>query len=166
MVFWSKFTQENLGKIQTKLKAARGLAKRADMSSVATIDQERTKSSSMSKILSRIFNLPLSVVTTVEASDWSVQLRMDSSGLQSKEPFCRVVMAACAGNVQWNDPEEDEAKITIRLVLLPHVLCVHRSTCRMKWALCSIVNVCTSMHCNLVACQITVARILWFGDTC
>ena len=116
-MFWSKFTQENFNNIRAKLKAARS-AKRADKSKVATIDQERTKSSTLSQLLSRIFNLPLSVVTTVEASDWSVQLHMDSLGLQSKEPFCRVVMAACAGNVQWNDPKEDEAAITIRCVLL------------------------------------------------
>ena len=58
-----------------------------------------------------LFSLPVSVVTTVEASDLSLQVRMDSPSLQSKEPVVRGVMAACVGNMQWSPVEDHTSSV-------------------------------------------------------
>ena len=54
-----------------------------------------------------------SAVTTVEATDWSVSLRMDTPTLQSKEPLVQAVLASCALNVQWATPDSVEDTATM-----------------------------------------------------
>lgn len=46
-----------------------------------------------------------SAVTTVEATDWSISLRMDTPTLQAKEPLVQAVLASCTANLQWTPPE-------------------------------------------------------------
>ncbi len=91
-MFWSKYARDTLNKIKVKLKS----------------DEKSQSVENTFSIMSHLFGLPLSVVTSVECSDWSVQLHSDVPSLQAKEPLCRVVMATCAGNVQW-DPVEDKS---------------------------------------------------------
>ena len=59
----------------------------------------------------------MSVVTTLEASDWSVQLRPDAVSLQSKEPLCRAVAGALSASVQRELPQtKEERTTTVKLV--------------------------------------------------
>ena len=60
----------------------------------------------ISEFLASAVTLPVSMVTTIEASDWSILLRMDTPTLQSKEPVCRAVMASSVVNVQWSPVHE------------------------------------------------------------
>lgn len=65
-----------------------------------------------SSLVDGILALPESVVTTVEASDWSIQARTDSPELQSsKRPLVRGVMATCVGNIQWSNAEDHTSSI-------------------------------------------------------
>ena len=64
-----------------------------------------------------LFASPVSVVTTVDASDWSLQVRMDAPLLQSKRPMLRGVMAACVGNVQWSPVEDNTSSIRSAIFL-------------------------------------------------
>ena len=58
-----------------------------------------------------------SAVTTVEATDWSVSLRMDTPTLQSKEPLVQAVLASCALNVQWaKSHTADDSATMVRYV--------------------------------------------------
>ena len=91
VVFWSKHIQDSLNKIKVKLKS-RLHDRNSQQKSINT---------------SHLFNSPLSVVTSLESSDWSVQLHTDTPTLQAKGPVFRVVMATCAGNVQWDAPQDN-----------------------------------------------------------
>ena len=64
-------------------------------------------------VSSSFFALPVSIVTSVEASDWSLQIRLDSPSMQSKGPLVRGVMAACMGNVQWSHVEDHTSSIRL-----------------------------------------------------
>ena len=55
-----------------------------------------------------------SAVTTVEASDWSVSMRMDTPTLQSKEPLVQAVLASCAANLQWARPDSTHSHPIVR----------------------------------------------------
>ncbi len=98
VVFWSKYAKDNLNKIKVKLKSF-------------PPEEQRQSQPNSFNLISRLFNSPLSVVTTVECSDWSIQLHSDMPSLQAKEPLCRVVMATCVGNVQWDSPEDKSTTI-------------------------------------------------------
>ena len=75
----------------------------------------RTKGATgSSNLLSQLFGLPVSVATTLEASDWSVQLRPDAVSLQSKEPLCRLVAAALVANLQWEPCTENQHTTTVK----------------------------------------------------
>ena len=104
-MFWCSYFQESLRKLRTSLKSR-------------TSSSQASSSNALNNFHS-LFALPVSVVTTVEASDWSVQVRLDAVSLQSKEPVCRAVMAACAANVQWS-PVKDETT-TIRYMYMLHL---------------------------------------------
>ena len=58
------------------------------------------------------------VVTTVEASDWSISLRMDTPTLQSKEPLVQAVLASCAVNLQWVGPDSTHSHPILRCMSL------------------------------------------------
>ena len=102
-IFWLKHAREIGGKVRNKL-------------------QSKTKFSSVTKspnLLSQLFSLPISVATTLEASDCSVQLRPDVVSLQSKEPLCRTVAGTLVASVQWEVPQiEKEHTTTVKLVPL------------------------------------------------
>lgn len=101
-VFWLKHAQEIGNKFRTKLRSL----------------SSRTRSASDSpSLLSLFFAVPMSVVTTLEASDWSVQLRPDAISLQSKEPLCRAVAGALSASVQQELPRaKEEQTTTVKLV--------------------------------------------------
>ena len=63
-----------------------------------------------------------SAVTTVEATDWSVSMRMDTPTLQSKEPLLQAVLASCAANLQWNECETSDTSATFIRYIHVHVL--------------------------------------------
>ena len=74
-----------------------------------------TSSSTSGKTAADIFRVMMSsVVTTMEATDWSVSLRMDTPTLQSKEPLVQAVLASCAVNLQWAKPETDKDTVVAR----------------------------------------------------
>lgn len=100
-VFWSVFALDTI----------RTYSKR----SPKTTNTENASTNAALDLASLLFSLPVSMVTTVEASDLSLVVRMDTPTLQSKEPVYRVVMASGAANVQWNAVEEEST--TIRLVI-------------------------------------------------
>ena len=118
-VFWSKCIVSNLQRTVKKLKtilkshsASNSYSMESASSSVAMESVSSSSvggiSSSLGSVSSLIRALPLSVVTTVEASDWSVQVRTESLAVQSKRPLVRGVMASCVGNIQWS-PVQDHA---------------------------------------------------------
>ena len=104
-MFWLRYIRDSITSYRAKSKS--GL--RQDPEKQASAKQ-RTSS-----FLNAIVNSPVSMVTTLEASDWSVLLRMDAPTLQSKEPVCRAVMASGVANLQWSEVKEDST--TIRLVV-------------------------------------------------
>lgn len=109
-VFWTRHVTTSVQRTRTKLKALmRGRSSKDPA--------ERSKDGGAGVAAGLLVALPMSVVTTVEASDWSVQLRVDSPSLQSsKRPVVRGVMAACVGNIQWTPLEKDHAS-SLRYVL-------------------------------------------------
>ncbi len=86
-VFWGKHAVKDVTKTFTRLKQKS--------------QSSAQRQSSVSK-LTKTPLIPFSVVTTVEASDWSVQVRIMSPSLQSKGPVMRAVMASSVGHVQWS----------------------------------------------------------------
>lgn len=104
MVFWTKCIVSNL------LRTKRKLLPIVKSSSIHSNVPEEDERGASSLVLRKVFSLPFSVVTTVEASDWSVQVRMSPTSLQSKGPVVRGVMAACVGHVQWS-PLEDHISV-------------------------------------------------------
>ena len=98
-VFWLTHIQQVAEKFRTKLQSSlsrtQGVAGSLDL-------------------LAQFFALPVSMATTLEASDWSVQLRPDAISLQSKEPLCRMVAAALVANIQWEPWAEKEHSTTVK----------------------------------------------------
>lgn len=110
-VYWNRFAQKSMNKLKEKLKMAASPPRDGDDS---TLEEHKLTSSALG-FISQIFNLPLSVITTIEASDWSAQLHMDSPSLQSKEPFCCVGVASWAAYIHWNELTDKQDSITARL---------------------------------------------------
>ena len=98
-IFWLRHTQDVAKKLRTKLHSSLSRTKDVD---------------SYHDLLSQLFGLPVSVATTLEASDWSVQLRPDAISLQSKEPLCRLVSAAMVASVQWEPCPENQQTTAIK----------------------------------------------------
>ena len=98
-VFWLRHVQDVGKRFRTKLQSLLSRTKGA---------------TSSSNLLSQLFGLPVSVATTLEASDWSVQLRPDAVSLQSKEPLCRLVAAALVANLQWEPCAENQHTTTVK----------------------------------------------------
>ena len=98
-VFWLRHAQDISKRFSTKLQSS----------------LSRTKGATSShNLLSQLFGLPVSMATTLEASDWSVQLRPDAVSLQSKEPLCRLVAAALVSSVQWEPCAENQQTTTVK----------------------------------------------------
>lgn len=113
-VFWTKSIARNLQRTRVKLR---------------TLFKSRSRNSSKdstASVVSVLFAFPVSVVTTVEASDWSIQVRVDSPLLPSKRPVMRGVMAACVGNVQWSPVENHTSSIRSIQLLHDSVPSLHR----------------------------------------
>ncbi len=98
VLFWYKYARETFNKIKVKLKSQQN-------------KNSHQSQQNSSNFISRLFKLPLSVVTSLESSDWSIQLHSEAPTLQAKEPLCRVVMASCACNVQWDSPEVNKSTL-------------------------------------------------------
>lgn len=109
-IFWSKCLLADFQSIRKKLRAlfSPGRSGEAMETSKAA---EVNRSRSVSSVVGGVLALPVSVVTTVEASDWSLQFRAESPSLQSKRPLVRGVMAACVGNVQWSHVEDHTSSL-------------------------------------------------------
>ena len=99
-MFWITHVKQLMDNFRTKLHRS--------------VSQKSTSVSMSQAFLSQLFALPISVATTLEASDWSVQLRPDAASLQSKEPLCRVVAATVVASVQWDPPTETERTTTVK----------------------------------------------------
>ena len=97
--FWVRYLLDTINTYRTKVKSRQ--KKRKTVSANQRIYE----------FLNHLFALPVSVVTTVEVSDWSIQLRLDAGTLQSKEPVCRLVVASCAINAQWAAMQEDSTTV-------------------------------------------------------
>ena len=98
-VFWLKHVQDVGKRFRTKLHSSLSKTNRV---------------TSSYNVLSQLFSLPISVATTLEASDWSVQLRPDAVSLQSKEPLCRLVAAALVASLQWEPCAENQHTTTVK----------------------------------------------------
>lgn len=96
-IFWAKCILADLLRARDRLRA---LLQAYSRPSSGVKQSKHPKS--ISSVVGGVLAMPLSVVTTVEASDWSLQCRTESLSLQSKSPLVRGVMAACVGNVQWS----------------------------------------------------------------
>lgn len=103
VVFWTKYITRNLQRTRLKLRTL-FQSRNGDLA-------DRSSRNTAGSVAGVLFALPVSVVTTVEASDWSLQVRVDSPSLQSKRPIVRGVMAACVGNVQWSPMEDHTSSI-------------------------------------------------------
>ena len=98
-IFWLKHANELATNLRTKLQSS----------------SSKTKGvASSPEYLSQLFALPVTVATTLEASDWSVQLRPDAVSFQSKEPLCRTVAGALVASVQWEPQTEKEHNTTVK----------------------------------------------------
>ncbi len=100
-VFWTKCILNNIKRTRNQLRIIN-----EGISKVNT-----SKGTLGSSIPERILSLPVSVVTTMDASDCSLQIRMDSVSLQSKGPVARAVMAACVANMQWSPMEDNISSV-------------------------------------------------------
>lgn len=104
-LFWTRHIARNLQRISNRWKMLWSHKRRK-------VETRKSFTGSNASLLARrILNLPVSVVTTVEASDWSLQVRVESPFLQSKQPVVRGVMAACMGNLQWSPVEGHTSSI-------------------------------------------------------
>ena len=97
-----------------------------------------------------------SAVTTVEATDWSVSLRMDTPTLQCKEPLVQAVVASCAGNLQWTDPSATNTTSSVRYTShyisynTPHACtCIYMHTTCIFNVLSCILSKCAFTQCTL-----------------
>ena len=97
--FWVRYLLDTINTYRTKMKSSQTRRK--------TLPAKQR----IYEFLNQLFALPVSMVTTVEVSDWSIQLRLDAGTLQSKEPVCRLVVASCAVNVQWIAMKEDSTTV-------------------------------------------------------
>ena len=118
-VFWSKRISKDIIGTAAKLTGSKATSTSANAQTSDGDALQRSSSSDPDKP----FFIPFSVVTTVEASDWSVQVRMSASSLQSKGPVLRGVMAASVGHVQWS-PLEDHTS-TVRYVQISLLFFLH-----------------------------------------
>ena len=100
-MFWAKEITGNI--LRTKANIS------PPMKSPSSVSDESSEPSTADR---QMFRLPFSVVSTVEASDWLVLVRMVPSSLQSKGPVVRGVMAACVGHVQCS-PLENHTSIRL-----------------------------------------------------
>lgn len=98
-IFWVRYILDTINTYRTKAKLKQKARK-------ALPANQRIYS-----FLNHLFVLPVSMVTTMEVSDWSIQLRLDAETLQSKEPVCRFVVASCAASVQWGVLEKDSTTV-------------------------------------------------------
>ena len=105
-IFWSKCILANLLRTRDKLRV---LLLAHNRPSAGVKGSKHPKS--ISSVVGGVLAMPLSVVTTVEASDWSLQCRTESPSLQSKRPLVRGVMAACVGNVQWSRVQDHSTSV-------------------------------------------------------
>ena len=92
-VFWGHQLKDSFSKWRTRLKPtpAPSLASEAG---------------GESSFVNGLLTFPTAIVTTIEVSDCSVQVRLDTLAVQSKEPIGRAVMATCVANLQWSDAKE------------------------------------------------------------
>ena len=98
-IFWVRYILDTINTYRTKAKLKQKTRK--------TLPANQR----IYSFLNHLFVLPVSVVTTMEVSDWSIQLRLDAETLQSKEPVCRFVVASCAASVQWGVLEKDSTTV-------------------------------------------------------
>ena len=104
-IFWTQCILSNLWRSKQKLGAL--LQAGEEGGGV----REGTGRGVASSLAGTVFGSPVSVVTTVETSDWSLQVRVDSPSLLSKGPVMRGVMAACVGHVQWSLVDDHTSSI-------------------------------------------------------
>ena len=98
-IFWVRYLLNTINTYRTKAKLKQKTRK--------TLPANQR----IYSFLNHLFVLPVSMVTTMEVSDWSIQLRLDAETLQSKEPVCRFVVASCATSVQWGALEKDSTTV-------------------------------------------------------
>lgn len=104
VIFWSKYILNNFHRTRDKLRTL--LLKRQNA------DAGKSRRNVLSMV-GGVLALPMSVVTSVEASDWSVQVRTESPSLQSKQPLVRGVMAAGVGTVQWSRTQDNSTSVRL-----------------------------------------------------
>ena len=58
-----------------------------------------------------------STVSTMEATDCSLSVKMDAPALQAKEPLVQAALAICVANLQWSEPKAGTDTTIIRCPL-------------------------------------------------
>ena len=111
-VFWCRHIASDLTKLSSLPRSQPAISAAVSSSSrnsgeEGTLDHSPNTESPMP-------TFPISVVTSVEASDWSVQVRMSPPFLQSKAPVVRGVMASSVGQVQWSPMGDHTSSSSIR----------------------------------------------------
>lgn len=124
MVYWSKYFIKSISSLRetaSSHKQKRGweqllLYIYLHVRTVTIIYSSYRNPSSSVKGVPDILRMVMtsSAVTTMEATDWSMSMRMDTPTLQAKDPLVQAVSASCAINLQWTNPDTDNTSAIVR----------------------------------------------------